>query len=245
MQTRNQPPANPSRRNIFALRRLCIAASAATMLALAAFSLPAITAAQSDFDLRAAVAAAQPGATIHVPAGIYPAPIVIDKPLTLIGEGMPVIQGDGTGDVVEINAPDVTLRGFVVRGSGDLARRRELRASRSAASMSPSRTTGWKTASSASTCTTRPTACCAATRSSARTSPSPAAATDSKSGTAPTRWSKTMPSTIHATPSSGSRPAQPCAAIRWSTIVTAFTSCRPTTISSRTTFCATIRSAST
>ncbi len=89
------------------------------MLALAAFSLPAITSAQSDFDLRAAVAAARPGATIHVPAGIYPAPIVIDKPLTLIGEGMPTIQGDGTGDVVEINAPDVTLRGFVVRGSGD------------------------------------------------------------------------------------------------------------------------------
>ena len=89
------------------------------MLALAAFSLPAITSAQSDFDLRAAVAAARPGATIHVPAGIYPAPLVIDKPLTLIGEGMPTIQGDGTGDVVEINAPDVTLRGFVVRGSGD------------------------------------------------------------------------------------------------------------------------------
>lgn len=88
-------------------------------LVLAAFALPAATSAQGDFDLNAAIAAAQPGDTIHVPAGVYPAPVVIDKPLTLIGEGMPTIQGDGTDDVVEINAPDVTLRGFVVTGSGD------------------------------------------------------------------------------------------------------------------------------
>ncbi len=91
----------------------------ALTLALAAFSLPAITFARSAFDLHAAIAAAQPGDTIHVPPGVYAAPFVIDKPLTLIGEGRPTLQGDGTGDVVEITAPDVTLDGFVVRGSGD------------------------------------------------------------------------------------------------------------------------------
>ena len=36
------------------------------------------------FDLHAALAAAQPGDTITVPAGVYPA-TVIDKPVTLEG----------------------------------------------------------------------------------------------------------------------------------------------------------------
>lgn len=70
-------------------------------------------------DLQARIAAAQPGATLTVPAGVYAAPITIDRPLTLIGQDLPVIQGDGSGDVVVITAPDVTLRGFVVRGTGD------------------------------------------------------------------------------------------------------------------------------
>ena len=112
MQTRNQPPA--AHRN---LRPNIIACTAALLLA--AISLPTATAAQSSFDLQAAITSAQPGATIQVPAGTYNTHLVIDKPLTLIGDNMPVIQGDGTGDVIEITAPDVTLRGFAVRGSGD------------------------------------------------------------------------------------------------------------------------------
>jgi len=70
------------------------------------------------FDLQAAVTAAAPGATITVPAGTYAGPLVVDTSLTLVGEGMPVIQGAGDGNVVEITAPDVTLRGFVLRGTG-------------------------------------------------------------------------------------------------------------------------------
>jgi nitrous oxidase accessory protein len=70
------------------------------------------------FDLNAALAAAQPGDTITVPAGVYPGPLVIDKAITLVGQDMPVIQGTGSGDVVQITAPNVTLRGFVVRNSG-------------------------------------------------------------------------------------------------------------------------------
>jgi len=69
--------------------------------------------------LQALIDAAAPGATLTVAAGTYAAPLTIDKPLTLVGDGMPVIQGDGSGDVVLITAPDVTLRGFVIRGSGD------------------------------------------------------------------------------------------------------------------------------
>ena len=68
--------------------------------------------------LQERIDAAQPGATIVVLPGTYAAPLHIDKPLTLEGQGWPVIQGDGSGDVVHITAPDVTMRGFVVRGTG-------------------------------------------------------------------------------------------------------------------------------
>jgi nitrous oxidase accessory protein len=119
MLTRNQPPITGQTNSILAALRCRFSARAGAVLAVVALSLPAITSAQSDFDLQAAITSAQAGDTIHVPSGTYNAPIVIDKPLTIEGEGMPIIQGDGTGDVVEITAPDVTLRGFVVRGSGD------------------------------------------------------------------------------------------------------------------------------
>lgn len=78
-----------------------------------------LTAQEKAFDLQQAVAAAQPGHTIVVPAGVYAGPFVITRPITLEGQGSPVIDGGGTGDVITIKAPDVTIRGFVVRNSGD------------------------------------------------------------------------------------------------------------------------------
>lgn len=75
--------------------------------------------AQAPFDLAAALAAAEPGATITVPAGIHPGPLALDKPVTLIGEPGAIIEGTGRGDVISVTAPDVTLRGLVVRNSGD------------------------------------------------------------------------------------------------------------------------------
>ncbi|MEX2217559.1 MAG: nitrous oxide reductase family maturation protein NosD [Phycisphaerales bacterium] len=64
------------------------------------------------------IEAAPPGATVRVPAGLYREHIRIARPLTLIGEGRPVIDGEGRGDIVEIVAPGVTLRGFTIRGTG-------------------------------------------------------------------------------------------------------------------------------
>ncbi len=62
---------------------------------------------------------AQPsGATLTVPAGTYRGPVSIERPLTLVAWGKVVIQGPGKGDVVTITAPDVTLRGFHIRGTG-------------------------------------------------------------------------------------------------------------------------------
>lgn len=78
-----------------------------------------LSAQQETFDLAAALAAAAPGATVVVPPGVYAGPLQIEKPVVLVGEGYPVIDGGGQGDVITINAPGVTIRGFVVRNSGD------------------------------------------------------------------------------------------------------------------------------
>jgi nitrous oxidase accessory protein len=64
------------------------------------------------------IAAASPGDTVVVPPGTYREQLVIDKQVTLVGEGRPVIDGGGTGDVVVVAADGVTIRGFVIEGSG-------------------------------------------------------------------------------------------------------------------------------
>ncbi|MFO0826611.1 MAG: nitrous oxide reductase family maturation protein NosD [Phycisphaerales bacterium] len=64
------------------------------------------------------IAAAAPGSTVEIAAGTYREHVRIDKPLRLIGVGRPVIDGGGNGDIVEIIAPDVELRGFALRDTG-------------------------------------------------------------------------------------------------------------------------------
>ena len=66
----------------------------------------------------AALEAASPGDTVVVTPGIYRENLVINKPLTLLGEGRPHILGSGQGDVVLVLADDVEFRGFRVSGSG-------------------------------------------------------------------------------------------------------------------------------
>ena len=70
-----------------------------------------------DRTLRAAVEAAGPGDTVRVLPGIYEETIRIDRALTVLGEGRPMIDGGGEGHVIEILAP-ATVRGLAIRGSG-------------------------------------------------------------------------------------------------------------------------------
>jgi len=69
--------------------------------------------------IRAAIAAAHPGAEIVVAPGVYhEGALRIDKRLTLTGEPGAVLDGEGQHTVLEIVADSVTVRGIVVRNSG-------------------------------------------------------------------------------------------------------------------------------
>ncbi|PYF07751.1 nitrous oxidase accessory protein [Rhodobacter viridis] len=67
--------------------------------------------------LQGAIAAASPGDVLSLAAGSY-GPAVIDKPLTLDGQGAAVIDGGRSGTVLTVTADDVTLRGLIVQNSG-------------------------------------------------------------------------------------------------------------------------------
>lgn len=59
------------------------------------------------------------GSTLRLLPGIYRGPAVINKPLTLEGDGKAVLDGGGQGTVLTVHADDVTIRGLHLQGSGD------------------------------------------------------------------------------------------------------------------------------
>lgn len=65
------------------------------------------------------IAGAEAGDTLIVDGGVWRGPLRIDRPIRLVGRGAPVLDGAGRGTVVSIEAPDVHLSGFVIRGSGN------------------------------------------------------------------------------------------------------------------------------
>jgi nitrous oxidase accessory protein len=69
--------------------------------------------------IAAAIAAAEPGARIVVRAGTYrEAPLLVTKRVELVGEGYPVLDGEGRSEVVVVSADSVVVRGFEIRGAG-------------------------------------------------------------------------------------------------------------------------------
>src|SRR5262245_45806481 len=61
---------------------------------------------------------AHEGETVYVSPGVHREHVVVDKRGRLVGRPGAVIDGGGEGTVVRVVAPDVELRGLVVRGSG-------------------------------------------------------------------------------------------------------------------------------
>jgi len=70
--------------------------------------------------IQGGVDAARKGDTVLIAAGAYEENVVIDKTLTIIGDGSAnsIIDGDGNGDVVTIAADFVNLSGFLITNGG-------------------------------------------------------------------------------------------------------------------------------
>jgi nitrous oxidase accessory protein len=81
-------------------------------------SLPRVTEHPAAGDLQSLLEATEPGGRLRLRAGTYTGPVVIDQPVIIDGEDLPIIQGDGTGSVLTVRAPGTVIRGVVVRGSG-------------------------------------------------------------------------------------------------------------------------------
>lgn len=69
-------------------------------------------------ELRDQLARTPSGGTLTVQPGVYRGALVIDRPVTLVGVGHPVIQGDGTGTVLTIRAAGTVVRDLMIEGSG-------------------------------------------------------------------------------------------------------------------------------
>lgn len=67
----------------------------------------------------AAIRAAKPGDTVLVRSGLYREPtLVVDKPLTLLGEPGAILDGEGERGLVHVVADSVTVEGFTLRDTG-------------------------------------------------------------------------------------------------------------------------------
>ena len=68
--------------------------------------------------LAAAIRAAPPGAVLRLGDGSYDGRITIDRPLRIQGRAGSLIRGDGEGSTITIAAPDVSVSGVSITGSG-------------------------------------------------------------------------------------------------------------------------------
>ena len=74
---------------------------------------------QADYPLIApAIAAAAPGDEIRVRAGVYREDLVLDRQLSIVGEGQPILFGTGNGTVIDVLADGCEIRGLTIEGTG-------------------------------------------------------------------------------------------------------------------------------
>jgi nitrous oxidase accessory protein len=69
-------------------------------------------------NLTAAVAKARAGDRLILTAGVYQGETTVDRPLTIEGAPGTILDAGGQGSGIKILAPNVTVRGLAIRGSG-------------------------------------------------------------------------------------------------------------------------------
>jgi nitrous oxidase accessory protein len=69
--------------------------------------------------LQPLIDATPPGGTLRLAPGHYRGPARIERPIVLEGGRQATIDGDGHSSVLVVQADGVTLRGLILRGSGD------------------------------------------------------------------------------------------------------------------------------
>lgn len=79
----------------------------------------------TDGALATAIKTAKAGDVLRLRPGTHAGPVVIDKALTLDGQGAATIRGNETGSVVSVTVPDVTVRGLTIVGSGSRGKGRD------------------------------------------------------------------------------------------------------------------------
>ena len=73
----------------------------------------------SDYPLIApAIAAAADGDEIRVRGGVYREDLVLDRRLSIVGEGHPVLFGTGNGTVIDVIADGCEIRNLIIDGTG-------------------------------------------------------------------------------------------------------------------------------
>src|SRR3954464_3143897 len=90
------------------------------LLFLTVFSIPLIINPEKNSaaeNLQAMIDSLEEGAVLKLENKTYEGNIVINKPMTMIGSNKTVIKGDGTGNVISIKAPKVTLKKLTVSNS--------------------------------------------------------------------------------------------------------------------------------
>lgn len=73
-----------------------------------------------DGSIQAAIFAAHPGDVIVVRAGTYLEHLRVDKPVTLRGEGMPLLDATSSGSAITLLADGVVVEGFRIINAGRL-----------------------------------------------------------------------------------------------------------------------------
>lgn len=96
-------------------RLLLVATVGAVGLMLA---VPGALARASEQNLADLVAATPPGGTLRLGPGSHRGGVTITESITIVGEPGTVIDAHGSGSVLVVEAPDVTVRGVELRGSG-------------------------------------------------------------------------------------------------------------------------------